>query len=110
MRPSSERQNVQVIVSSTDASGKTVSYAPYEFRVKAVPKPEARFGGKNSGTISRNLAVAQQGVFAVLPDFDFDLQWNVTGFTVLYSDKMGDFEEKSTSSNLTARQKNFLAD
>ena len=108
VRPSSERQNVQVIVSSTDASGKTISYAPYEFRVKTVPKPEARFGGKNSGTISRNLAVAQQGVFAVLPDFDFDLQWNVTGFTVLYSDKMGDFEEKSTSSNLTARQKELL--
>ena len=46
VRPSSERQNVQVIVSSTDASGKTVSYAPYEFRVKAVPKPEARFEAK----------------------------------------------------------------
>ena len=83
VRPSAERQNVQVIVSSTDASGKTMTYAPYEFRVKPVPKPEARFAGKNSGSISRNVAVAQQGVFAVLPDFDFDLQWHVTGFTVL---------------------------
>lgn len=109
VRPSAERQNVQVIVSSTDASGKTMTYAPYEFRVKPVPKPEARFAGKNSGSISRNVAVAQQGVFAVLPDFDFDLQWHVTGFTVLYSDRMGDFEEKSTSSNLTAQQKELLS-
>jgi len=108
VRPSAVGKNVQIIVSSTDASGKGTQYAPYEFRVKALPKPEARFAGKNSGTVSKNTAVAQQGVFAVLPDFDFDLQYNITGFTVLYSDRMGDFEQPSSGSNLTSQQKELL--
>jgi hypothetical protein len=41
-------------------------------------------------------------------DFDFDLQYQVTGFTVLYSDSRGDFEEKSTNSNLTTKQKDLI--
>ena len=62
----------------------------------------------NGGTISRNTAVAQQGVFAVLPDFDFDLQYKVTGFSILYTDRMGDFEESSATSSLSARQRDLL--
>ncbi|MBP5708734.1 MAG: gliding motility protein GldM, partial [Bacteroidales bacterium] len=51
---------------------------------------------------------AQAGVFAVLPDFDFDLQYEVTGFTILYSDRMGDVTESSNSSSLTAKQKDLI--
>ncbi len=108
VRPSKVGQNVQVVVSATDASGKSTSYSPIEFRVKAIPKPEARFAGQNGGTISRNTAVAQQGVFALLPDFDFDLQYKITGFSILYTDRMGDFEEPATGSSLTPRQKELL--
>ena len=108
VRPTATGQNVQIIVSA-EIDGKATTYAPYEFRVKPLPTPEARFAGKTSGNISRAAATAQAGVFAVLPDFDFDLQYNVTGFTVLYSDRMGDFEEPSTSSTLTAKQKDLLA-
>ncbi len=43
-----------------------------------------------------------------MPDFDFDLQYNVTGFTILYSDRGIDFEEPSTNSNLTAKQKDLI--
>jgi gliding motility-associated protein GldM len=108
VRPAKAGQNVQVIVSATDASGKTTSYSPIEFRVKTIPKPEARFAGQNGGTISRNTAMAQQGVFALLPDFDFDLQYKITGFSMLYTDRMGDFEEPSSSSSLTPKQKELL--
>ena len=61
-----------------------------------------------TGSIPRATAAAQQGVFAILPDFDFDLQYTVTGFTVLYSDKGSDFEETSTNSNLTPKQKGLI--
>jgi hypothetical protein len=44
----------------------------------------------------------------VLPDFDFDLQYKVTGFSILYTDRMGDFEEPSTTSSLTQKQKDLL--
>jgi gliding motility-associated protein GldM len=107
IKPEQIGKNVQVVV-STDIDGKVTNYAPYEFRVKPIPDPEAQFGGKSSGTISRAVAVAQQGVFAVLRDFDFDLIYEITGFTMIYTDRMGDIESRSTSSTLTADQKTIL--
>ena len=107
VKPNAVGQDVQVIVTA-DINGKPVQYAPYEFRVKSIPPPVAIFGNKSTGTIPRATAAAQQGVFAVLPDFDFDLQYTVTGFTVLYSDKGSDFEEISTNSNLTTKQKDLI--
>jgi gliding motility-associated protein GldM len=107
VKPNAVGQVVQVIVTA-DINGKPVQYAPYEFRVKSIPPPVAIFGNKSTGSIPRATAAAQQGVFAVLPDFDFDLQYTVTGFTVLYSDKGSDYEEPSTNSNLTAKQKDLI--
>jgi gliding motility-associated protein GldM len=107
VKPTAVGQVVQVIVTA-DINGKPVQYAPYEFRVKSIPPPVAIFGNKSTGTIPRATAAAQQGVFAILPDFDFDLQYQVTGFTVLYSDKGSDYEEPSTNSNLTTKQKDLI--
>ena len=73
VKPSAVGQNVQVIATA-DMNGKPMQFAPYEFRVKAVPPPVAIFANKSTGTVPRATAAAQQGVFAVLPDFDFDLQ------------------------------------
>ena len=92
VKPNAAGQNVQVIVTA-DMSGKPVQYPPYEFRVKPLPPPIAVFGGKSTGSISRATAAAQQGVFAIMPDFDFDLRYQVTGFTVLFNDKGNDYEE-----------------
>ncbi len=108
VEPTAVGQNVQIIVSA-DISGKQVSFPPYEFRVKPIPPPVAVFGGKSTGSIPKNTAAAQTGVFATLPDFDFDLVYKVTGFTVLYTDNRGDFEEVSTSSSLTVRQKDLIS-
>ena len=73
VKPNAVGQNVQVIVTA-DVNGKPVQYAPYDFRVKRIPDPIAIFGGKSTGSISRADALAQQGVFAIMPDFDFELQ------------------------------------
>jgi len=107
VKPNAVGQNVQFIVTA-DINGKPVQYAPYEFRVKSIPNPVDIFANKSTGSVPRATAAAQQGVFAILPDFDFDLQYTVTGFTVLYSDKGSDFEESSTNSNLTAKQKDLI--
>jgi gliding motility-associated protein GldM len=107
VKPSAIGQDVQVIVSA-DMNGKIVQYPPYPFRVKPVPSPIAVFGGKSTGSISRADALAQQGVFAIMPDFDFELNYTVTGFTVFYTDKGLDIEENSTSSTLTPKQKQAL--
>ena len=89
-------------------NGKSVNYPPYEFRVKPLPTPIAQFAQRSTGEIPRATAAAQQGVFAVMPDFDFDLQYQITGFTILYTDSRGDFEARSTNSNLTAQQKELI--
>lgn len=107
IKPNNPNQNVQVIVSA-NMNGKMVQYAPYEFRVKRIPRPVAQFGQKSEGSIDKNVAAAQTGVFAVMPDFDFDLTYKVTGFTILYSDKGSDFEESSNSNMLTAQQRNLI--
>jgi gliding motility-associated protein GldM len=107
IKPNAVGQDVQVIVSA-DINGKTVQYAPYPFRVKSIPNPVAVFGGKSTGSISRADALVQQGVFAIMPDFDFELNYSVTGFTIFYTDKGMDIEESCSSSNLTPKQKNAL--
>ena len=90
-------------------NGKPVQYPPYEFRVKPLPPPIAVFGGKSTGSISRATAAAQQGVFAIMPDFDFDLQIpDYRFYRSLFNDKGNDYEETSTSSNLTPKQKDLL--
>ncbi len=107
VRPTDQTHNVQVIVTA-DIGGKPMQFAPLDFRVKPVPPPIAVFGGKSTGNIARATAAAQQGVFAILPDFDFDLTYKVTGFTFFYTDKGMDQEEVSTSSMLTSKQKEML--
>jgi gliding motility-associated protein GldM len=108
VNPTTVGQNVQVIVSVTDASNKGTTYAPIEFRVKPVPAPIATFGGKSTGNIAKNTAAAQTGVYASLPDFEFDLVYKITSFTVLYTDSRGDFEEPSTNNALTPKQKDLI--
>jgi gliding motility-associated protein GldM len=107
--PTTVGQNVQVIVSVADPSGKGSSYPPIEFRVKQVPSPIAIFAGKSTGTVAKNTAAAQTGVYASLPDFEFDLVYKITSFTVLYTDSRGDFEESSSSNALTQKQKDLIS-
>jgi gliding motility-associated protein GldM len=108
VKPNAVGQDVQVIVTA-DINGKPTQYAPYPFRVKPLPTPIAQFAQKSTGSIPRATAAAQQGVFATMPDFDFDLQYTVTGFTILYSDRGNDYEESSTNSNLTPKQKDLIS-
>ncbi|HEX2921124.1 MAG TPA: gliding motility protein GldM [Bacteroidales bacterium] len=108
VKPNQGAPNVEIIVTA-DMNGTQQTFPPYKFRVKGLPDPIAQFGQKSQGTIARASAAAQQGVFAVLPDFDFDLQYKITGFTVLVSDRGSDFEETSTTTNLTTAQKNLIS-
>jgi gliding motility-associated protein GldM len=100
---------VQVIVSAEDANGKLQTYAPYEFRVKNIPKPESQFAGKNSGPISLGVLKATDQVFAVLKDFEFDLTYTVTEFTMAFVDRFGLAERSTTGSRLSPEQKEIIS-
>ncbi len=67
-----------------------------EFRVKRVPNPIATVAGKNEGLISKNELMAEQGVFAEIPDFDFEMKFQVLSFIVSTS-KGGFIVDKPTN-------------
>lgn len=55
------------------------------FRVKEVPPPLATIGGKNGGNLKKEELLSEDGIFAELKDFDFDLKFRVTQFDVSLS-------------------------
>ena len=62
--------------------GKPKFIGKQEFRIKRVPDPIPVVAGKSGGKISKNLLAAQKAVFAEMKDFDFELKYDVTRFTV----------------------------
>jgi gliding motility-associated protein GldM len=63
-------------------AGKTKSMGSTTFRLKLVPDPIAKIGGKNEGLISKGTIAAAPYLLAEMPvGFDFDLKFTVTSFT-----------------------------
>ena len=77
------------------------------FRVKEVPVPIAEVGGKNGGNIRKEDLLVEDGIFAMLKDFDFDLKYTVTQFDVTFS---GTYVRtySSTSNRFTKDQKDLF--
>ena len=76
------------------------------FRVKEVPPPVATIGGFNGGTIKKEDLLAENGIFAELKDFDFDLKFKVTQFDITLSGAGGYVKTYSSKSNkFTQEQK-----
>lgn len=72
-----------MITVSAEIDGKWANVGTKEFRVKAVPDPVATVGGQKGGLMAKNVLMAQAGIMATMPpDFEFDLKFNVTEFTV----------------------------
>jgi gliding motility-associated protein GldM len=94
-----EKVGVETVVTvnaQIDGAMKTIGSTP--FRVKRVPNPIATVAGKNEGTITKNQLLAEQGIFAEIPDFDFEMKFAVTSFTVS-SSKGGYVQEKTANGN-----------
>ena len=56
-----------------------------KWRVKKVPDPVAQVAGQAGGTIRKERLLVEDGVMAVLEDFDFDFKYTVTQFNVQVS-------------------------
>ncbi|NDC40684.1 MAG: gliding motility protein GldM [Chitinophagia bacterium] len=69
-----------VSVFGSDASGKSVKLGETEFRVKRLPTPKAKFGGKSGGPVPKAQLTSTDKVFANLDDFDFKAQFTVNHF------------------------------
>ncbi|MDX9903319.1 MAG: gliding motility protein GldM [Bacteroidales bacterium] len=106
-QPRTVGQAAQIIVSA-NIDGKVQSFPPVEFRVRRLPDPEARFANMKEGNVLRSVAAAQQVVTAVLENFEFDLTYTVTGFTVSVNDKGFEITAESNSNRLTNKQKELI--
>jgi gliding motility-associated protein GldM len=79
------------------------------WRVKKVPDPVAQVGGKSGGDIRKEVLTIQDGVLAVLEDFDFDFKYKVTQFELGTTGAGGYYVGKVSKSNrFTAEQKELL--
>jgi gliding motility-associated protein GldM len=65
-----------VSVSSPDMAAP----ASFKFRVKRIPDPVAKIGGKLGGTMGNGEIKAQEGIIPELANFDFDVRCQIQGF------------------------------
>jgi len=71
---------------------------PFKFRVKRVPDPIATIGGVfKGGKVQKGNLQVQQGVKAILENFDFDAKFTVKSFEFTYVPKNGDPREGKIS-------------
>jgi gliding motility-associated protein GldM len=83
-------------------SGKTKNMGSYVARLKRVPDPIARIGGKGEGVISKSILLASPILIAEMPvGFDFDLKYVVTSYNFV-TDITGElYEEKCQGNRLS---------
>jgi gliding motility-associated protein GldM len=106
-QPRNIGEPAQIIVSA-NINGKVQNFPPVEFRVRRIPDPVAKFAGMTEGSVQRSVAAAQQVVSAVLENFEFDLTYTITGFTVSVNDKGFEIAAESNNNRITDKQKSLI--
>jgi len=71
-----------VISVSANIDGKAQRIGSSKFRVKRIPKPTARVGGKAGGRISVTQLRGQNFLSAALDDFEFDAKFAISRFSM----------------------------
>lgn len=81
--------NIEATITAKDGTT-TKEVGSMPIRVKFIPDPVARIGGKSQGGLATNIFKVQQGVIAALDGFDFDARFQVTGFQFSVLPKRGE--------------------
>jgi gliding motility-associated protein GldM len=100
--------NSLVTVEVDFGEGRRKNMGYMEFRVRTVPDPVAKVAGRTGGAIEKNLLVAQNVVVADLPNFEFDLNFTVTGFTVSTTQRGFVRDAVSNNNRITEEQKQIF--
>jgi len=98
---------VKLTLSGKNPSGQTVSQV-FEYRIKNVPPPQGQMRGKNVLSMPAT-SVPNQSVQAAIPDFDFPVTFNVTGFMVKVPGRAGLLVSGSTLGEAAGLTKNLRA-
>lgn len=109
VRPNTGSSGKDAVISvSTTIDGKTQSLGNKNFRIKRVPDPVAKVNNQNGGKIAKAVLLAQMGIAADMENFEFDLKFRITKFTV--STNVGGYNQEylSNGTMFTEEQKNLL--
>ncbi len=96
------------ITVTADVDGKKKEMGSVTFRVKTVPDPVAKVGGKKGGRIPKTVLLAQTGVFAEIEQFDFEMPFKVTSFDVTANIKGYEVVEHAKGNRFTSAQFNLI--
>lgn len=98
-----------VNVSATLPDGTNKAMGSMKFRVKKVPDPVATFLGSKGGGMPLAQVKVGPGLNCILENFDFDLKFNITSFTV-GANIGGNYMEANCSGNaFNSQAKDILA-
>ncbi|SMO62314.1 gliding motility-associated protein GldM [Saccharicrinis carchari] len=97
-----------VVTVSAQIGGKKKFIGKQEFRIKRVPDPVPVVAGQSGGKIPKQVLTAQTAVFAEMKDFDFELEYKVSRFTVSVLKNGYNVDEPSNSAAFTAAQKDLI--
>ncbi len=62
-------------------------YGSFPLRVKRIPDPQARLSGRTDGSISAGEMKVQNGIMAVLENFDFEAKCQISSYELIYITK-----------------------
>ncbi len=83
-------KQVETSINAKDATG-AKNVGKMAIRVKKIPDPQARVAGKPGGGMPAASFRVQDGVIAVLDNFDFEAKFRVTGFSFSAAPKRGEY-------------------
>ena len=98
---------VNITVSGKQPNGKPVSQT-FEFRVKSVPAPQGQIRNQNVISVPAS-SIANQVVSCAIPDFDFPVSFQVTGFSFKVPGKAATYVSGNSLSSVAALTKNLRA-
>ncbi|MFV0345604.1 MAG: gliding motility protein GldM [Bacteroidales bacterium] len=90
---------------NANINGSSFSLGSMPFRVKKVPDPVPMVANRQGGTIAKAEFAVQDGILAVLKDFDFDLKFTITGFNVSITKSGFSNTWQSNNNRFTAEMK-----
>jgi hypothetical protein len=93
------RPGTATINVSAKVDGESKTMGSKEFRVKTIPTPIAKIGGKSSGALRKNELMALSGIRAELENFDFDVNVVVDSYVFGFTQPNGLLKEERVNSN-----------
>lgn len=95
--------NVTLTLSGKQPNGKSVSQS-FSFRVKSVPAPQGQIRQQNVVSMPAS-SIPNQVVSAAIPDFDFPVSFQVTGFSFKVPGKAATYVSGNSLSSVAALTK-----